>query len=247
MEPIFKVEESLRQIIQDNFAPHPFSTIKKEDDLPLIFSRFVALSQCTPYILAGAIHRLFDKRVKAQIPINEQDEISTLALSFLTWDETGGNLSLRENGEQNLPKILSPVGYHSRILVQDLSKALGTAISPIQEPFTKAYFEAVVDDLSNPNPIARCASIIAFEMHAEQIIIALWDVLIKLYPHIAPKDLKYFDLHVGANNPAEEYHIAMTKEMTNLLTLGHDSDSLFNFFHQSYKLNYNWAKHAAES
>lgn len=237
------IEAQLTSIIDTYFSPHPFSSITKNDDLEKIFSLFIGLSQSTPYILGGASKELFFKKIRSKQAITNYDEMTTSVLSFLAWDETGGQEIIQKYGPKALQKILESKNYHSRILAQDLSNLLGKTITASYDSFSIDYLDKVILDLSQTSDISRCASIIAFEMHAENIITALWDVLGNLFPSVDKSSLNYFELHVG-ENPVEEYHVEMTTKMVTNMVSKDQFELFLTQFKQSYQLNFNWAKNA---
>lgn len=238
------LEKKLEALVTNTFSPHPFSTITKDQDLEKIFSRFIGLSQATPYLLGGASKEMFFKLITNDKQVNPANEVTTSVLSFLAWDETGGQQVVREFGEHALYRILESNNYHSRILVTDLQKLLGKTISPVYEKYTIDYFKQLLDSLSDLDDIKRCASIVAFEMHAEQVIIALWNSVDKIFPSIDKHTLKYFELHVGELNPVEEYHVEMTTKMVEMIVPKEKHDDFLAAFKLSYKLNKDWSNYA---
>lgn len=235
------IENELNEIILNNFHPHPFENISRENDLKKIFSRFICLSQATPYLLSGASKETFLNKIQNGQSITSQNEITTSVLTFLAWDETGGQEVISKNGGKDIVKILNPGNYHSRVLKGDLEFLCSESLQPLYEQFTLEYFSNLINSLSNINDISRCASIIAFEMHAENVIRALWNSLDKLYPEIDKHSLRYFELHVGELNPVEEYHVQMTEKMVELIVSSSDKALFTKSFEKSYKLNNDWA------
>jgi hypothetical protein len=241
MVTAISLHEQLDSIIQDRFSPHPFTQIAEHDDLPLVFSRFIGLSQATPYLLGGASKDMFLKKINAKELIQPSNEITTSVLSFLAWDETGGQQTIKEHSEQALHRILESKNYHSRILVEDLKTLIGKSLVAVYEDYSVTYFHDLLNNLSNTNDIERCAAIIAFEMHAEEVIKALWSSLDRLFPHVDKHSLKYFELHVGELNPVEEYHVEMTAKMVEMMVPLSGYEYFLNSFITSYKLNYDWS------
>jgi hypothetical protein len=81
---------------------------------------------------------------------------------------------------------------------------------------------------------------VAFEMHAGQMIETLWKAINAAYPEIKKESLDYFRTHVGGDDPQEEYHKLLTKRMTNSLIPVERQAEFLEHFRECYSMNFNW-------
>ncbi|MBP0026828.1 hypothetical protein [Roseofilum sp. Guam] len=73
------------------------------------------------------------------------------------------------------------------------------------------------------------------------MINTLWSSIAKLCS-IEKDSLSYFQTHVGGDDPAEEYHVQMTRRMIEETILEHDAHRLVDYFKDAYALNFNWCE-----
>src|SRR5690606_5996053 len=116
--------------------------------------------------------------------------------AFLSFDETGGLYGLRTQGISYLPRILETRNFHASLLKADAERILGDKILPEYDVATRVYLKGLMSDLGAFDAVHRCAAMVAFEMHAAQMIDALWGSLASVYPEIDKESLTYFRLHV---------------------------------------------------
>ncbi len=110
--------------------------------------------------------------------------------AFLSFDETGGNYGLRTQGVSFLPQLLeTQTHFHASLLKKDTQILFGKESTPNFDEATKKYLKQLLADLGAKDPVRRCAAMVAFEMHAGQMIQALWDSVVKLHPSIKKESL----------------------------------------------------------
>jgi hypothetical protein len=110
---------------------------------------------------------------------------------------------------------------------------------------TAKYLVRLLDDLADLDPVKRCAAMVAFERHAGTMIEALWESLAKLFP-VSKDALVYFKVHVGGDDPAEPYHVAMTARMIERLVPAQRAEEFVQAFRDAYDLNYSWCRAICE-
>jgi pyrroloquinoline quinone (PQQ) biosynthesis protein C len=94
--------------------------------------------------------------------------------------------------------------------------------------------------LSDLNVLNRLAHMVAFEMHAGEIVESIWNALKSLYPDINNKDLLYFNIHVGGDDPAEAYHVDMTIRLLADIVSPDDKEEFLSKFKAAYGLHIDW-------
>lgn len=245
--PMTDRSASLNALIEEKFPEHPFCTFLTKDNALNVMKRYFAMSEAFPYIQAGAYHNLIETAIKENRPITTDVEKTFVVGSFLSWDETGGNYLLRKEGMKGLPQILNTrQQFHSNLLRTDLIKIFGNPLEPDYCSVTRPYLLELMKRLGSENPIERCAMMVAFEMHAGRMIEGLWNSLVNIF-NVKKEELTYFEIHVGGDDPAEEYHIKMTKKMIqNLITENHWEDFIKAFI-DSYRLNYEWCRNICKT
>jgi len=113
---------------------------------------------------------------------------------------------------------------------------------------TKEYLKRLEYGLSTFDPVTRVANMVAFEKHAGIMIDSLWNSITSLFS-TNKESLSYFYTHVGGDDPAEAYHIQMTKRMIQNTISENDAQRFVDYFSDAYALNYNWCesiKHLAK-
>lgn len=196
---------------------HPFDNLI-EGNLKNTLANFFAMSQSFPYIQSGTQKKLYDHYIDNNIQIDKPLEITTVVANFLSWDETGGLYVTLRKKMAGISDILQTDKYfHSNYLRDDLVTLFGHAITPLYSDVTKNYLNNLYLNLSNIDAVKRCATMVSFEEHANQMILSLWNSLSGIFTNIEKNDLKYFYGHVGGDDPAESYHVKMTEEMISIL------------------------------
>jgi hypothetical protein len=236
------IKEELKASVSEKYSIHPFTDgLDRGNALP-VMKKYLAMSEAFPYIQAGAYNRLIMSAIRRNSPISSKIEKTFVVGSFLSWDETGGNYLIRKEGIAALPKILdTKKHFHAAYLKTDLKYIWGSDIKPDYCPDTREYLVTLGHKLGSSNHLERCATMVAFEMHAGQMIEALWKSLCKTM-WIEPDKLQYFKMHVGGDDPGEEYHIELTQKLIDSFVPGSKRAEFIFWFDQAYLLNIEWCK-----
>lgn len=230
----------LEKIINTTFREHPFSKIPEDCDYENLLANYLAMSIAFPYIQAGSQKEIFFHFMEKNMDIPEDVELTTVVGNFLCWDETGGLQATISQGMKGLPKILDTRRFHANLLKNDCAKLLKKNISPQFTAVTKKYLIELYEGLSSLSKITRTAFMVSFESHAEQMIKALWKSLSERFG-IDKQKLTYFMLHVGGTDPAEPYHVEMTKSLINKIAGDREAEFILEF-EKAYSLHYFWCK-----
>lgn len=210
------------------------------DNAELLLANYFAMSQAFPYLQAGAQRDVIHACIRDNHDVPASFEITSVVGNFLAWDETGGNYILRRFGVEGLPRILETGrNFHANHLRRDIQQLLGRDIKPEYSSRTGGYLLRLGEALGHADPQVRCATMVSFELHAAQMIGALWESLVGLYP-VERDSLSYFRMHLGGADPAEPYHVAMTCEMITRLVPDHDRDGFERRFVQAYAMHVEW-------
>jgi hypothetical protein len=131
----------------------------------------------------------------------------------LTSDETSVNPTLITSGLAGLPQILNTrQNFHSALLREGIRAILGRSLKSSFSPVTREYLMRLYGGLASLSTVKRVAYLVSFEAHAERMINALWERIVETFPVEKDKPV-YFRIHVGGDDPAEAYHVAMTGSM----------------------------------
>jgi hypothetical protein len=230
-------------IVSNGLDMHSFSSGLNNDNIYKVLGNFLAMSQAFPYIQSVAYKDLVWSCIENNQDISLDIEITSVVGAFLVWDEFGGHYKTLLDGNKGLPRILDTSAFHANLLKEDIKNLLNIDdIKPIYSLITKEYLTELQEGLSSDDRIIRCACMVAFENHAGNMLLALWNSLEKIYKDIDKNSLIYFSVHVGDNDPAEIYHIEMTNKMIELLISEDEIDIFLNYFKKFYKLNYDWCE-----
>ena len=232
------VVDQIDQIRSIFFSAHPFSTLEK-NQVPFLLAQYLAMSQAFPYLQAGSQKDLILRCVATNCDVPSDVEMTSVVGNFLSWDETGGFYLMRHASMERLPEILNPQNFHANMLREDIEAILGYAVSPDYSGATGVYLQALLDSLGDPDPVARCATMVSFEAHAGQMIEALWNSLASLF-RADKETLKYFRVHVGGDDPAEVHHIAMTQRMIDAVVPARRRQEFLRRFTDRYHLHFDW-------
>ena len=237
-----EIIEDLKRIVEkEDYEIHPFTTDIKKDNLEQVLRSYFAMSQAFPYLQAGAYKDLILRCIHNNTGVPENVETSFVVGAFLSFDETGGNYLLRIKGFQALPEILeTKVHFHASLLKKDIKSLVGRELSPDYSTPTREYLLSLLKELGSPDPTIRCAAMVAFEMHAGQMIEALWNKLQKIHPEKDKESLEYCRVHVGGDDPQEEYHKMLTQKMVSRLVAPQEREKFLRSFCENYSLNFNW-------
>jgi hypothetical protein len=234
------VDDQMECIISD-IGDHPFLNNVTKDNVENILGEYETMSQMFPYIQAKAIGEAALNCIKNHLTISSNVEKTSAVGAFLVSDEMGVYHIANTLGNEGLPTILNTSeNFHFNMLKDDVSNRLGFVIEPGYSHFTTKYMDNLLRLLSSSDDVKRVATMVAFEAHAENMIESLWDGLMKLYPELDKETLNYFRVHVGGDDPAEAYHVAMTNQLiTEVVPFGEEKLFLDNF-EEAYQVNYNW-------
>ena len=223
------------------FGPHPFAAQMSEDQVASLLPEYLAMSQAFPYLQAGSQRDLIFDAMHHNRDIARDIELTSVVANFICWDETGGHGRILQGGKAALPDILLTKNFHSNLLKKDASQLLGRAILPNYTSRTKQYLHSLYAGLSSKDSLVRCAYMVAFELHAADMIQSLWTTLAKAFK-AQPDDLEYFRSHVGGEDPAEKYHGEMTGRLIGELVQPDRTDRFLNEFLGAYRLSVQWCR-----
>lgn len=223
------------------FGPHPFASQMSGDQVASLLPEYLAMSQAFPYLQAGSQRDLIFDAMHQNRDIGRDIELTSVVANFICWDETGGHGGILRGGKAALPDILLTENFHSNLLRKDAARLLGRAIRPNYSDRTKQYLHSLYAGLSSKDPLVRCAYMVAFELHAADMIQSLWTTLVKTFK-ARPDDLEYFRGHVGGEDPAEKYHGEMTGRLIGELVQPGLNDRFLNEFGRAYRLSVQWCR-----
>ncbi len=237
-----QIHNEISDTLSKKFKVHPFSTEIKLESLEIVIRNYLAMSQAFPYLQAGSQKELIFDCIDRNVDVSEHIETTAVVGNFLCWDETGGHSILLKHGITGLPVILDTNQYfHSNLLKKDICVIFGKEIEPSYSKVTREYLYHLYEGLSSLEPVVRCASMVAFETHAGQMINALWESISALC-HLENDSLSYFKTHVGGTDPAEPYHIKMTAGMIEKIVSETQIAAFLKAFEIAYSLNYSWCR-----
>lgn len=232
----------LQEIVRRDMPTHPFKHHLHQQNAKPVMEKYAAMSQAFPYIQSGAYSNVIKRCMRKNTPVPVDVEKTFVAGAFLSWDETGGHHLIGAKGNQALPEVLNTrQNFHANLLDQDLRNMFGCTVTPNYCPNTRAYLIQLFNNLGSIDPIKRVAMMVAFEMHAEQMLVSLWESLSKITP-IPKEELTYFQTHVGGDDPLEAYHVALTQELVKQLVPQSKEDLFIKMFGRLYELNVSWCR-----
>jgi hypothetical protein len=236
------ITKVVQDLIDEEFTPHPFQDGVNRKNVRVLMANYLAMSQAFPYLQAGAQRTWILDALHKNEGVGEDREITAAVANFLTADETGVKYVLDKHGVEGLPKMLdTDQFFHSNLLKKDLLALFGEAVQPDFSGVTAKYLIRLLADLENLDPVKRCAAMVAFERHAGTMIENLWESLSKLFP-VSKDTLAYFRVHVGGDDPAEPYHVAMTARMIERLVPADRAEEFVQVFRDAYRLNFSWCQ-----
>lgn len=230
---------NIDSIINNKFPDHPFQSIPSHADYHTLMANYLAMSQAFPYLQSGSQSDLFFSYMEKNRDIPEHVELTTVVGNFLSWDETGGlNLTLA-SGLKALPRLLETKRFHTNLLKKDCEILFGYLVKPDYSSITQAYLRDLYKGLADLCPVTRVANMVAFEAHANKMIDSLWQSVVKQF-NIDKNKLPYFAIHVGGDDPAEPYHVAMTQALIEKIVKKNDEDLFISQLLSAYQLNLQW-------
>lgn len=166
-------------------------------------------------------------------------ELTTVVGNFLCWDETGGLYPTIAQGLKALPRLLETKRFHSNLLKADCETIFNKKIEPDFSDTTKTYLLNLYNGLSNNCVVTRVATMISFESHANIMINSLWKS-ISTWASLSESQLTYFLLHVGGDDPAEKYHVQMTRDLIEKTIPNNKYTEFLTKFLNAYQMHYQW-------
>ncbi len=222
-------------------GPHPFAAEMSKDQVASLLPEYFAMSQAFPHLQAGSQKDLIFEAIHRNRALPRDVELTSVVANFICWDETGGHSRVLQGGNAALPSILDTDNFHSKLFKKDASRLLGQAIQPNYSTTTSRYLRALYHGFSSTDPIVRCAYMVAFELHAAEMIQALWNTLVKTFD-ARSDDLEYFRVHVGGEHPAEKYHGEMTSRLISELVSADCNSRFLDEFDRAYRLSLEWCR-----
>jgi hypothetical protein len=208
---------------------HPFFGMSRES-IVRAAPDYLVMSTMFPYIQSGATARSTLLALETGSPI-QPDLAATLPVAaFLVSDELGIHWKVMQHGNAALPSILDVEGFIA---------IFGAPVDPNPSPTTVTYLKGLSDGLSSIDPVRRSAMMASFEVHANRMIAALWVSIASEYG-VAKDDLVYFRVHVGGDDPAEAYHVAMTAKMLSKTVSPASRGRFLKEFDAAYLLHADW-------
>ncbi len=243
-----KIVDSLNTVVETKYKEHPFSKEITRENIERVLGSYLAMSEAFPFLQAGAYKDLIFDCIFRNKGVSKEMEESFVVGAFLSFDETGGNYLLRTKGIQALPQLLDTnLNFHAALLKKDIQSVFAKNILPNYKNPTDLYLIRLTQGLGSRDPVLRCATMVAFEMHAGQMIEALWNSLSGLYPEKDKESLEYFKVHVGGDDPQEEYHKLLTQKMVGSSIAPTDEARFLLAFEESYGLNFQWCSDICKS
>lgn len=232
----------LAQNLLKKFPNHPFEqSLTKENEKPLL-RNYLAMSEAFPYLLAGSQSRLIFDCMDRNVPASNSMQKTAAVANFLTWDESGGNHLLLNQGMPSLYAILNTNKYfHANLLKEDLQVLFSEEVKPDYSLVTQKYLRHLFDDLSSLDSFTRCAAMVAFEMHAGRMISALWDSVSRRF-EVDKDSLEYFKIHVGGDDSVEEHHEKLTQRLVADIISKEDYSLFHEKVEKSYAKNVAWCR-----
>ncbi|WP_347337136.1 GFA family protein, partial [Bradyrhizobium lablabi] len=240
------VGEHLARRARDLHGAHPFAAEISKDQVASLLPGYFAMSQAFPYLQAGSQKDLVFEAMHRNRGLPKDVELTSVVANFICWDETGGHSRVLQGGNAALPSILDTENFHSKLFRRDASRLLGRAIQPNYSTRTSRYLRALYHGLSSRDAIVRCAHMVAFELHAAEMIQALWTTLVKTFD-ARSDDLEYFQAHVGGEDPAEKYHGEMTTRLISELVPADCNNRFLDEFDRAYGLSLEWCRNLVGS
>jgi hypothetical protein len=236
------VVERIDAVIAEIGEPHPFSHGVTSDNVVSLLRNYLAMSQAFPFIQAGAHGKVFAESIECSGDVPATVEGAFVVGSFLVWDEVGGNYCLSSLGIEGLPEILKTGDrFHSNLLKNDMKKLLKTEAQPFYGDITREYLKDLARQLESSDHVERCAAMVAFEHHAHVMIEGLWGSLTTLFG-AEKSELTYFRVHVGGDDPAERYHVDMTRRLIDLMVPRESIPRFVESFTECFKSHLVWCE-----
>lgn len=234
------VVEQIATLLRQEFPTHPFEEPLAAERFTSLLAEYLGMSVAFPYLQAGAQQATIMEHVIQDTDVSLDEEITLAVGAFLVADETGVNATLLTEGLPGLPGVLDTrVRFHSALLRKDIGHILGHEVRATYSPPTQTYLLRLAAGLASPDAVQRVAMMVSFEAHAERMITGLWDRISEQFD-VRKDDLVYFSTHVGGDDPAEAYHVAMTSNMINRTVTDGDVGAFEHALVSDYRLHLDW-------
>ena len=231
----------LDSVIEEVLPNHPFSFISNNTNYKKLMANYLAMSQAFPYLQAGSQKDIFFHSMENNNDVPENVELTSVVGNFLCWDETGGLYLTLARGLKGLPQLLETRRFHANLLRRDCELLFSEPLQPEYSTVTKKYLYDLYAGLSSTCAMTRVAYMVSFENHANCMITALWQSITNHFK-IEKKRLVYFLTHVGGDDPAEAYHVEMTRKLISKIIPEDETESFSMKFKDAYSLHSNWCK-----
>ncbi len=232
--------ERLADVAREECGRHPFASIMNQAQLEAVLPDYLAMSLAFRYLQAAAQKDAIFDAIRRNRDVPEEIELTNAVGNFLAWDESGGNELMLTHGKSGLPNVLDTSHwFHSNILRADASKILGHPISPNFSPTTRRYLGALYRGLASTDVVRRCASMVAFEVHAGVMIASLWGTITAVSA-LPRNELRYFHLHMGGNDASEKYHVELTMRLIERVVPSREHERFLSEFRHAFQLSFEW-------
>jgi 2-haloacid dehalogenase len=219
----------LEKTIEHNFEAHPFSKIDENSNLKEIFKSYYEMSFAFPYLQAVSLGAFLKHEIS-----NHKKAILARTALYLTNDEFGIHGKFKRGMSD--PKSLINIDYdHATLFLKDVGMTAEECKS--NHKATKKYLDELGAKLSSENLLEIVAMMIAFEYHADNMIRALYGSLKKVK---FQSPYRYFDLHVGDEDPAEDVHKMVTANLINEFVNENNKEEFLLYLVKGYGLNHEW-------
>lgn len=226
---------------REAFGDHPFAVEMDRERLEAVLPDYLGMSLAFRYLQAAAQKDAIFEAIRDNRDVPEGIELMNAVANFLVWDEAGGIDLMASQGKAGLPQLLDTARFHSSLLRKDALELLGHPIAPNFGPVTRRYLEALYRGLASTDVVVRCAHMVAFEIHANAMIDALWTA-VSAATGRAAQSLGYFERHVGGDDPAEEYHVDMTQRLVARVVPLDERERFRREFESAYALHLRWCR-----
>jgi hypothetical protein len=229
------------EIVTYTLNPHPLSRGVDRDNVTQLLAEYFAMSEFFPYIQAGAHNAVVNRCLEKGEHVPDSCQATSVVGAFLCWDEFGGHSKILTGGLSALPKILDTSDFHAAMLKQNIEQVSPESLDCAYSPITQQYLKQLQQGLSAEDPVERVAYMVAFEMNAERMISGLYESLKNLFPLTINK-LKYFEVHVGGDDPAEAYHIDTTSRLIASVVDDTNRGHFLHCFSTACAINRDWCE-----
>ncbi|MEZ8775664.1 hypothetical protein [Vibrio sp. 10N.247.310.17] len=221
------------------FQEHPFIHLESLEATRTTLGEFYGVSDFFPYIQAIACAPYIERQLQSCSTISDSVGLTSVVGTFLSWDEFGGHYTVCQGGQAALPNIINRSQFHSSMFKADMQQVFGNNYHPEFTSLTTDYLMNLKAGLGSEDASERVAHMVAFEMHAESMLTALYMTLKRL-TDIPDKGLAFFEAHIGGDDPAEAYHVEMTNRLIDAVIPSEKSAAFLKHFDTACQLHHKW-------